>query len=156
MARFAERIKQRSEHDQVVLEESFFRMASVVMDWWGAQSLEDERLIAKEAIDSAYSELWDEKTSLFRLFSPAYDKDGRFPGYLAGYCPGFRENGGQYTHAAVWGAMALLRAGETDKGTAILKRQERMVLWDALRCSFRFIRMDLSRMYRFCAESTLC
>ena len=76
---------------------------------------------AKEAIETAFSALWDGENALFRLFAPAYGKDGRFPGYLAGYCPGFRENGGQYTHAAVWGAIALLRAGEHEKGTKILE-----------------------------------
>jgi NHLM bacteriocin system ABC transporter ATP-binding protein len=48
---FTEQIKQRAENDQNVLEDSFFRMASVVMDKWDANRLEDERLIAKEAID---------------------------------------------------------------------------------------------------------
>ena len=51
MGWFTEQIKQRAENDQNVLEDSFFRMASVVMDKWDANRLEDERLIAKEAID---------------------------------------------------------------------------------------------------------
>ena len=51
MGWFTEQIKQRTENDQSVLEDSFFRMASVVMDKWDAERLEDERLIAKEAID---------------------------------------------------------------------------------------------------------
>ena len=51
MGWFTEQIKQRTENDQNVLEDSFFRMASVVMDKWDANRLEDERLIAKEAID---------------------------------------------------------------------------------------------------------
>ena len=51
MGWFNEQIKQRSESDQNILEDSFFRMASVVMDKWDADRLEDERLIAKEAID---------------------------------------------------------------------------------------------------------
>jgi len=48
---FNEQIKQRMESDQNVLEDSFFRMASVVMDKWNAERLADGRLIAKEAID---------------------------------------------------------------------------------------------------------
>jgi NHLM bacteriocin system ABC transporter ATP-binding protein len=48
---FTEQIKQRAENDQNVLEDSFFRMASVVMDKWDANRLEDERLIVREAID---------------------------------------------------------------------------------------------------------
>ena len=51
MGWFNEQIRQRTESDQNVLEDSFFRMASVVMDKWNADHLEDERLIAKEAID---------------------------------------------------------------------------------------------------------
>ena len=51
MGWFNEQIKQREESDQNILEESFFRMASVVMDKWNAERLADERVIAKEAID---------------------------------------------------------------------------------------------------------
>ena len=51
MGWFNEQIKQRMESDQNILEDSFFRMASVVMDKWSAEHLEDGRLIAKEAID---------------------------------------------------------------------------------------------------------
>ena len=51
MSWFNEQIRQREESDQNILEESFFRMASVVMDKWDAERLEDERLISKAAID---------------------------------------------------------------------------------------------------------
>ena len=51
MGWFDEQIRQRTESDQNLLEDSFFRMASVVMDKWDAERLADERLIAKEAID---------------------------------------------------------------------------------------------------------
>ena len=51
MGWFNEQIRQRTESDQNILEDSFFRMASVIMDKWSAEHLEDERLIAKEAID---------------------------------------------------------------------------------------------------------
>ena len=51
MGWFDEQIRQRSESDQNILEDSFFRMASVVMDKWDAERLEDDRTIAKEAID---------------------------------------------------------------------------------------------------------
>ena len=50
MGWFGEQIRQRTESDQNILEDSFFRMASVVMDKWDAERLEDDRLIAKEAI----------------------------------------------------------------------------------------------------------
>ena len=51
MGWFSEQIKQRMESDQNVLEDAFFRMASVVMDKWNANRLEDERLITREALD---------------------------------------------------------------------------------------------------------
>ena len=51
MGWFNEQIKQRMESDQNILEDSFFRMASAIMDKWSAEHLEDERLITKEAID---------------------------------------------------------------------------------------------------------
>ena len=51
MGWFTDQIKQRAENDQNVLEDSFFRMASIVMDKWDANRLEDERLIVREAID---------------------------------------------------------------------------------------------------------
>jgi cyclic beta-1,2-glucan synthetase len=84
---------------------------------------------AKKAIDSAYRLLWQKKEGLFRLFAPSYDHEAPFPGYLGGYFPGFRENGGQYTHAAVWGAMALLLAGDHSKGFEVLKDINPITLW---------------------------
>ena len=51
MGWFNEQIRQRMESDQNILEDSFFRMASVVMDKWNADRLEDQRLIAKETLD---------------------------------------------------------------------------------------------------------
>ena len=56
-----------------------------------------------------------------KLLDPPFDDGEERPGYIKGYLPGIRENGGQYTHAAVWAAMALLESGNTDKGLAILE-----------------------------------
>jgi cyclic beta-1,2-glucan synthetase len=55
----------------------------------------------------------DEKLSL--LFSPPFDHPAQDPGYIKGYPPGIRENGGQYTHGAVWAAMAFAMQGDGDK-----------------------------------------
>ena len=49
------------------------------------------------------------------LFSPPFDRTPLDPGYIKGYVPGIRENGGQYTHAAVWSVMAFATLGEGDK-----------------------------------------
>ncbi len=72
------------------------------------------------AMNTAYQKLFDEELLLFRLFAPAYDHEENFPGYLGGYCPGFRENGGQYTHAAIWGAKALFMLNENEKAMKVL------------------------------------
>lgn len=52
---------------------------------------------------------------LIRLFTPSFDKSSLNPGYIKGYIPGVRENGGQYTHAAIWVVWAYAIMGETDK-----------------------------------------
>jgi cyclic beta-1,2-glucan synthetase len=53
------------------------------------------------------------------LFSPPFDKTSLDPGYIKGYPPGIRENGGQYTHAALWSVMALAKLGEGDKASGL-------------------------------------
>lgn len=69
------------------------------------------------ALKNAYRELVDEQNRLIKLFAPAFEQDGeQDPGYVKSYPAGVRENGGQYTHAAVWLALAFLRSG--DKVTA--------------------------------------
>ena len=49
---------------------------------------------------------------LMLLFTPPFDKTPRNPGYIKGYMPGIRENGGQYTHAATWTAWAFAKLGD--------------------------------------------
>ena len=59
---------------------------------------------------------------MVRLFDPAFDGQGeKDPGYIKGYPAGVRENGGQYTHASVWLAMACFRLDRPGDGWAILK-----------------------------------
>ena len=52
---------------------------------------------------------------LMLLFSPPFDQASLDPGYIKGYPPGIRENGGQYTHAAIWSVLAFAALGEGDK-----------------------------------------
>jgi cyclic beta-1,2-glucan synthetase len=54
------------------------------------------------------------------LFTPPFDKTPLEPGYIKGYPPGIRENGGQYTHAAIWSVQALAELGEGDKASELL------------------------------------
>src|SRR3546814_3610025 len=49
---------------------------------------------------------------LVQLLDPPFDKTAQDPGYIRGYVPGVRENGGQYTHAAVWATMAFAELGD--------------------------------------------
>jgi cyclic beta-1,2-glucan synthetase len=67
---------------------------------------------SKTAINSAYEHLFDPKLNIIKLLSPPFDKTGLEPGYIKGYVPGVRENGGQYTHAAVWLIMAFAKLGD--------------------------------------------
>ncbi len=53
------------------------------------------------------------------LFAPPFDKAAVEPGYIKGYPPGIRENGGQYTHAALWSVMAFAALGEGDKAAGL-------------------------------------
>ena len=53
------------------------------------------------------------------LFAPPFDKTPLDPGYIKGYPPGIRENGGQYTHAALWSVMAFAALGQGDKAAGL-------------------------------------
>jgi cellobiose phosphorylase len=62
----------------------------------------DERLVRREK-------------GLIQLFDPPFDKSDLHPGYIKGYVPGVRENGGQYTHAAIWTVMAFALLGDHER-----------------------------------------
>jgi cyclic beta-1,2-glucan synthetase len=72
---------------------------------------------AMEALDK-YLIKRDDKLSL--LFTPPFDNTSRDPGYIKGYPPGIRENGGQYTHASAWAALAFAMQGDGDKAGELL------------------------------------
>ncbi|MBC7415032.1 MAG: cyclic beta 1-2 glucan synthetase [Herminiimonas sp.] len=57
---------------------------------------------------------------LIQLLDPPFDKSDLNPGYIRGYVPGVRENGGQYTHAAIWTAMAFARLGDAERAWELL------------------------------------
>jgi cyclic beta-1,2-glucan synthetase len=62
-------------------------------------------------MESAYEWLVRREDELFLLFTPPFDRSLHNPGYIKGYPPGIRENGGQYTHAATWGVWAFAELG---------------------------------------------
>jgi len=61
---------------------------------------------ARKAMDQVDMRLVDRENSLIKIFEPPFDKSVSDPGYIKGYVPGVRENGGQYTHAAIWTVIA--------------------------------------------------
>jgi cyclic beta-1,2-glucan synthetase len=75
----------------------------------------------RQGIDSAWNRLVDHDAGLVLLFEPPFEKSLPSPGYIKGYPPGVRENGGQYTHAALWFAISLARGGEGDKAVEMLR-----------------------------------
>lgn len=72
------------------------------------------------ALDAAFRELVTED-GIIRLFTPPYQKGEINPGYVYSYPSGIRENGGQYTHAAVWLAMAFYEIGDTKRGEQLMR-----------------------------------
>ncbi|MCJ7814537.1 MAG: hypothetical protein MUP31_00660 [Xanthomonadales bacterium] len=70
---------------------------------------------AKQALESAIDLLVHEDDRIISLLTPPFDNDTHDPGYIRAYPPGVRENGGQYTHAAVWLAWALAQQGDGDR-----------------------------------------
>ncbi len=87
---------------------------------WAAFSPTADRARVRTALRSCVEHLWDEAHGLTKLFAPPFRDIGRDPGYIRAYGPGFRENGGQYTHGGVWLASALLKEGFTDEGAKML------------------------------------
>lgn len=70
---------------------------------------------AERAMDAVRSALVARGPQLLLLLDPPFDHSLQEPGYIKGYPPGVRENGGQYTHAAAWIVMALARLGSGDE-----------------------------------------
>jgi cellobiose phosphorylase len=71
-------------------------------------------------MDSLSKRLVRRDYSLVQLLDPPFDTSDMNPGYIKGYVPGVRENGGQYTHAAIWAAIAFNKLGEKQKAWEIL------------------------------------
>ena len=86
---------------------------------WAAISGAAEPGRAARAMASVERELIRPQDQLALLFAPPFNKTPLNPGYIKGYPPGIRENGGQYTHAALWSVMAFAALGEGDKAAAL-------------------------------------
>lgn len=73
------------------------------------------------ALKSAVEKLFKKDPGLILLFDPPFENAQPRPGYIESYGPGYRENGGQYTHAAVWLIMALLKTGHRDSALELIE-----------------------------------
>jgi cyclic beta-1,2-glucan synthetase len=79
---------------------------------WAVLSGAGDSQRSRNAMQSVLHRLIHPQDRLSLLFTPPFDKTTRNPGYIKGYLPGIRENGGQYTHAATWTAWAFTRLDE--------------------------------------------
>ena len=96
------------------------RIDSLPQSWaWLSGAADPER--AGQALESAWHHLVLKDDGLVLLFEPPFDTSEPSPGYIKGYPPGVRENGGQYTHAALWMAMAMARTGDGERAVQLLR-----------------------------------
>jgi cellobiose phosphorylase len=88
---------------------------------WAVISGAAPRERAERAMDAVERELVDKRAGIVRLLDPPFDRTPHDPGYIKGYVPGIRENGGQYTHAALWVVRALAELGRRERAAALLE-----------------------------------
>jgi cyclic beta-1,2-glucan synthetase len=74
---------------------------------------------AERAMDAVRTLLIHRPAQVILLLTPPFDQSTQDPGYIKGYMPGIRENGGQYTHAAIWAAMAIAKLGDGDEAVEL-------------------------------------
>jgi len=82
---------------------------------WSVISRAGDPQRSRQAMQAVDERLVCRNAGLIQLFEPPFDKSALNPGYIKGYFPGVRENGGQYTHGALWTAMAFALMGETER-----------------------------------------
>lgn len=90
------------------------KIDSIAQSWSVISGAGDEKK-QHIALESAYKHLVQKDSQIIQLLDPPFDKSKLNPGYIKGYVPGVRENGGQYTHAAVWLIIAFAKLGDTKK-----------------------------------------
>jgi cellobiose phosphorylase len=87
---------------------------------WAVLSGVAEPARARLAMDAVDDRLVRREAGLVQLLDPPFDRTALEPGYIKGYVPGVRENGGQYTHAAIWTAMAFAQLGDGRRAWEVL------------------------------------
>jgi cyclic beta-1,2-glucan synthetase len=91
----------------------------IIAQSWSVLSGAGDKLHSHQAMQSVLNHLVRPNDRVALLLTPAFDKTLRDPGYIKGYLPGIRENGGQYTHAATWAAWAFAAMGEGKQAGAL-------------------------------------
>jgi cellobiose phosphorylase len=86
---------------------------------WSVLSGAGETNRARMAMEALDKRLVRREHALIQLLDPPFDKSNLNPGYIKGYVPGVRENGGQYTHAAIWATMAFAALGDNRRAWAL-------------------------------------
>ena len=81
---------------------------------WAVISKSGDAIRARQAMASVNNRLVQRDKQFIKLLDPPFDQSNLEPGYIKGYVPGVRENGGQYTHAAIWAAMAFAMQGDKE------------------------------------------
>jgi len=95
------------------------RIDSIAQSWSVLSGIADAAH-ARQAMESLHERLVRPQARLVQLLDPPFDQRGPNPGYIAGYVPGVRENGGQYTHGAIWAAMAFAALDERERAWQLL------------------------------------
>lgn len=96
------------------------RIDAIAQAWAAISGLGDPERTRK-ALDSVEEKLVRREAGLIALLSPPFDRMAHDPGYIKGYVPGVRENGGQYTHAALWTVLAYLLRGDGGEALSLLQ-----------------------------------
>jgi len=87
---------------------------------WSVLSGAGDATRSRMAMDAVDKYLVRRDDALVQLLDPPFDKSSLDPGYIKGYVPGVRENGGQYTHGAIWAAMAFAELGDSRRAWELL------------------------------------
>jgi cellobiose phosphorylase len=88
---------------------------------WSVLSGAGEAARVHSAMNALDQRLVDREHALIKLLDPPFDKSKPDPGYIKGYLPGVRENGGQYTHAGIWASMAFAALGDGQRACELLE-----------------------------------
>ena len=92
---------------------------SISQSWAVLSGIGDAKR-SRAAMDAVYKRLVRREDALIQLLAPPFDQSPQHPGYIRGYVPGVRENGGQYTHGAIWSVMAFAALGDAHRAWELM------------------------------------